>query len=1098
MKKRHSQWKSITLWSFLLFFCSLQVMAQDKRITINVTNASLQEVFKQIERQTTYRFSYRNVVLDDRKDITVSVTNAPVVEVLDSVLKGRNLQYQIISSKTIVISDKQTKEKSSAGSKVTGVVKDTNGEPIIGANVMIKGTSIGTITDIDGKFTLDAPANATMQVSYIGYMTTDVKASGKQQLDILLKEDTELLDEVVVVGYGTQKKVNLTGSVASVNFKEVSNVPMANTASMLQGRLPGVVLQSQGAQPGADTPEIRVRGVGTLGSSSKNDPMVLIDGVEASISDMANIAPADIESVSVLKDAASAAIYGVRAANGVILVTTKRGEEMTPSITYQGNITWQSATVQPDFVNSYEWAKMYNETHPGNAYTDEMLQKLKDGSDPDNFANTDWIKELFRTATMQQHHLSLSGGSKSVHYMFSGQYQQQDGIMIYTGKRQYNFRSNIDAKLGRIKLGMLLSGGKQEVDQKASSPADLMNYYKYLNPTIPARHANGHYGFIGGNKATADQWNPLADADGSFKKSEYNRFDGQLFAEVDLVKGLKFRSSLAYKYQNNPATSYTPRTLARYDADGNLLQAEGAINTLNKYNYLYNSYLNENILTYNENFGRHTIGLLLGHSVQQTRYEQTLSSRQGFPTDNIFQLNGGTQNDAVSGYAIQNRIQSFFGRVNYNYDARYLFEFNIRRDGSSRFSSDNRYATFPSLSGAWNIANEQFMPKWDWLSLLKVRASWGKLGNQEIGDYAYAPTLAANANYYFGDGKNIGMAANKVANDKIKWETTSITDFGLDASFLDGRISATFDWYNKQTNDILLQLPMPISFLGNLSAPYQNVGKVRNRGWELSANYQDGRGDWTWQAGFSLSKVSNEVIDYNGQETINDFYIIKEGEPINAYYGYKCIGMYRTEADLQRTNADGKVITVQGQKPMLGDLMYEDLNGDGNISDADRQVIGNPFPKLQYSISLGGTYKNFYISTFWQGVGGVKRYHTENTAFNGVAGLKVAEFLDRYTPENPNGSMPRLGSTNNDLISSFWLKDCSYLRLKTLEVGYTFTGYSFFQTVGVKSVKLYLTGNNLLTFTSLKNYDPEKLGTTKSSYIYPNTKTFSLGAIVNF
>lgn len=575
--------------------------------------------------------------------------------------------------------------------------------------------------------------------------------TGGQTLKIVLAEDTKALDEVVVVGYGTQKKANLTGSVAAVNFDDVANIPVANTSTMLQGRLPGVVLQTNGAQAGHDDPEIRVRGVGTLGDGSKNNPMVLIDGIESSISQMSELAAEDIESVSVLKDAASAAIYGVRAANGVILVTTKRGAEQRPTISYSGSVALQEATVFPDFVNSYEWAKMYNECQPGKAYTDDMLQKLKDGSDPDHFANTNWAKEMFRTAVMHQHHLSVNGGSQNTHYMLSASYMDQDGIMKNTNNRRYNFRSNIDSKLGIVKLGLNLSGSRQDIQE--------------------------------------------------------------------------------------PVNSVTGEGLMR-------------------------------ALTW---FTRPTVPV---------RYMQ-----------------------------------------------------NIK-----------------------------------WLNSLKLRGSWGKLGNQEIGNYAYSETLSAQGSYYFGDKKYIGMKTTKVANEKIKWETTTITDFGFDASFWGGRISVVFDWYDKVTDDILLQLPMPGIFLGTLGAPYQNAGKVRNRGWELAGNYQDRRGDWQWQAGFSLAGVSNRIIDMNGQESISGSTINREGYAIGSYYALKAIGLYRTEADLQRTNSEGKVITQNGQTPVLGDIMYEDFNDDGNINDEDRQIIGNPFPKLQFSFTLGASWKNFDLTTFWQGV----------------------------------------------------------------------------------------------------------------------------------
>ena len=985
---------------------------------------------------------------------------------------------------------------------VKGVVKDAKGEPIIGATIKVKNATNATVTDLNGNFTLSNVSHGTLLISYVGYLNKEVEFRSGQTLNITLAEDTKALEEVVVVGYGTQKKANLTGSVAAVNFNDVANIPVANTSTMLQGRLPGVVLQTNGAQAGHDDPEIRVRGVGTLGSGSKNNPMVLIDGIESSISQMSELAADDIESVSVLKDAASAAIYGVRAANGVILVTTKRGADQKPSITYSGSVAIQEATVLPDFVNSYEWAKMYNECQPGKAYTDDMLQIIKDGSDPDHFANTNWAKEMFRTAIMHQHHLSVSGGNQTTRYMISAQFMDQDGILKNTGNRRYNFRSNIDTKLGIVKLGLNLAGSRQDVEEPVTSVTGegLMRYLTWFTrPTVPVTYANGYYGCVDGNSNIGASVfkNPIEDLNYGRKTNQHHRFDGKVFAEVDIIKGLTFRSSLAYKYYNNEVSTYSPRSAAKYNAEGEILNPAGTQNTLADYSWIEKSYINGNILTYNNKWGEHNLSVLVGHSIQENRWDMTNISKQGFPTDNIYEMDGGSQNDQVSGSAEETRLQSFFGRINYNYGDRYMAEFNIRRDGSSRLPSSNRYATFPSFSAAWIISNEAFMQNIKWLSSLKLRGSWGKLGNQEIGNYAYTETLSAQGSYFFGDNKYIGMKTSKIANGNIKWETTTITDFGFDASFWGGRISVVFDWYSKETSDILLQLPMPSIFLGSLAAPYQNAGKVRNRGWELAGNYQDRQGDWQWQAGFSLAGVSNKIIDMNGQESISGSTINREGYAIGSYYALKAIGLYRTEDDLKRTNSEGKIITQNGQAPVLGDIMYEDFNDDGNINDEDRQIIGNPFPKLQYSFTLGASWKDFDLTTFWQGVSGLDRFNWDETTISN-GGNKTSRWLDRYSATNTNASMPRMGGEYNNTYSSFWLTSGDYLRLKSLELGYTFRNNATLAKIGVQSLRLYLAGSNLLTFTSLDDYDPEKSGTDTRNDVHPNIRSYSFGINVKF
>lgn len=983
--------------------------------------------------------------------------------------------------------------------RVSGQAKDPTGIPIIGASVMEKGTTNGTVTDMDGKFSLMVKTNSTLVVSFIGFSNMEyIISQNNTVLNVEMKEDSKLMDEVVVVGYGVQKKENLTGSVASINFDDVASMPVANTANRLQGRLPGVVLTNNGAQAGKDSPEIRIRGIGTFGN---NNPMVLIDGVESSIGQISEIAPEDIQSVSVLKDAASASIYGVRAANGVILISTKRGGEQKVSITYSGNVTLQEATVLPDFVDSYSWAKMYNEAKNSEIYTPEMLQKLQDGSDPDHFANTNWAKAMFRTAAMHQHHLSINGGSQNVHYMISTQFFEQEGILKETASQRFNFRSNVDAKLGILKVGLNLSGSRQNIDEPNTSVTGegLMRYLSWFTrPTVPLKYANGHYGYVDGTSLSQSIFkNPLDAMTTGYKDNKHYRFDGNFFGELDLAKGLKFRSGLAYKFYMNDITTFNPKNTTRYNAEGVALTVQGT-NSLSDYHYLQTTYINENILTYNTTFGKHSFALLAGHSTQASRWDSNNAGKQEFATDNLYELNAGTANPTAEGSAEENALQSFFGRVNYNYDERYLFEMNIRHDGSSRMPKAHRYATFPSFSGAWLISNESFLKNVAWLNSLKLRASWGMLGNQEIANYAYAYTYKTSGNYYFGNNKQIGLVSSKIPNENIKWETTRITDFGFDASFIKGRIDLTFDWYEKNTSNILMALPMPNIFLGSLPAPTQNAGKVRNRGWEFAANYRDKKGDWGWESSLSLAGVKNEIIDMKGVESIGGNTINREGEAINSFYGLKALGIYRSESDLNRVNSKGEKIKQFNHAPQLGDIIYSDLNDDGNINDSDREIIGNPFPKLQYAFSLGFSYKDFDLSTFWQGIGGIKRYNWEEPGISN-GGNKTKRWLDRWSDDNPNGKMPRLSNAaDNQHYSSFWLTDGDYLRLKSVEIGYNLRHNAFLSRLGVENVRFYLAGTNLLTFSSLDDYDPEKSSSDARNDVHPNTKTYSVGVNVKF
>ncbi|WP_297141308.1 TonB-dependent receptor [uncultured Prevotella sp.] len=979
-----------------------------------------------------------------------------------------------------------------------GNVKDSNGEPIIGATIRIEGKTGGTVTDIDGNFTLEnVKTGAKITISSIGCKSKTIVWKGGP-IQVTMQNDTNVLQETVVVGYGVQKKANLTGSVSAITAKDIEGVPVANTATLLQGRMTGVNITMNGAQAGDDNPEIRVRGVGTFGNSN---PMVLIDGVEGTLSQLSDISPADIENISVLKDAASAAIYGVRAANGVILITTKKGSAGSIKVNYGGSYSIQSATVLPKLLDSYNWAVMRNEINPG-TYDQTALNKLKDGSDPEHYANTDWIDEVMQTGHMQQHSLSVSGGSENIQFMTSINYSDQKGIMKETGVRKLGFRSNVNSKYKRFSFGLNLAGNFNDVTapgRNIGGEGGVMRLISWFaRPTVPSRYNNGHYGYVDGSIKDAEAFkNPLEGIYLGYNKNNAWRFNGKATIGIDIYDGLKFQTSYAYTYYNKATKSFSPSGEdARYDAEGNMLKVGSVNNQLTDYRYRETMWTNENILTYNKRFGLHTINALAGHSVIGYDEEGLTASKQGFPTNNIYELDGGTKNPNTGGNAGAYRLQSFFGRLQYDYDNKYLFEFNIRRDGSSRMPKAHRYATFPSVSLGWVFTSEKFMEEQSKWLFGKLRFSWGKLGNQEIGNYPYTATYAANGNYYFDQSgtPQAGLIQSSVPNENIKWETTRSVNIGIDLGFFNNKITTSFDWFDRKTSDILMQLSMPGMFLGSLSAPYQNVGEVRNRGWEWSANYQDHSGDFGWYAGFNVTHVKNKILYMGGlNERISGSTINRVGDAIGAYYAYKAVGIYRTEADLNRTNAKGEKIMQNGIAPKLGDIMYQDTNNDGNITPDDRVIIGNPFPKYSFGFNLGGTWKNFDLSTLWQGVTGIYRYNWESTS--DWKGNRTDRWLDRWSESNPNGSMPRLGYSLNDSYSSFWLSKADYLRLKNLEVGYTFNQLAKW---GVSKIRVYFAATNLLTITSLDNYDPEKTGGDSRNDIHPNMKSVSFGVNINF
>ena len=987
--------------------------------------------------------------------------------------------------------------------KVSGIVKDATGEPVIGASVVEKGTTNGTVTDLDGNFNLTVASNSTIVISFIGYSDQEYRISKDNTvLNVNLKEDTEMIDEVVVVGYGVQKKENLTGSVAAVNFKDVASMPVANTANMLQGRLPGVMLTNNGAQAGHDSPEIRIRGVGTF---EHNDPMVLIDGVESSVSQIAEIPADDIESVYVLKDAASASIYGVRAANGVILVTTKRGGEQKPTITYSGSIALQEATVLPDYVNSYEWAKMYNECWPSKAYTDEMLQKLQNGSDPDHFANTDWAKEMFRTAAMHQHHLSVNGGSKAVHYMISTQYFQQDGILRETANQRFNFRSNLDAQLGIVKLGLNLSGSRQNIDEPTTSVTGegLMRYLTWFTrPTVPVRYSNGHYGFLDGNPNISQSVfkNPIEALNMGYKDNKHYRFDGKFFGEIDIIKGLKFRSSLAYKYYMNDVTTFNPKNNIRYDAEGNALTTVGT-NKLTDYHYLETTYINENILTYDFSVGKHSFNLLAGHSIQATRWDKNEASKQGFATDNIYEMDGGTMNDHVTGSAEESSLQSFFGRLNYNYGGRYLLEMNVRHDGSSRMPKAHRYATFPSFSGAWIMTNEKFMENVKFLHSLKLRGSWGKLGNQEIGNYGFVASYNTGV-YPFGNNNSTALVSTTLSNPNIHWEEVRQTNFGVDMSLFNSRVNLSLDAYIKKTADMLVKASIPItSGFEDTTETFTNAGKMRNKGVEMTLRTINLKGLFSWESALTATYNKNEILDLNSEtpmfiNQMGNSYVtmLRAGYPINVFYGYVTDGLFQNWEEVNRH------ATQPGAAP--GDIRFRDLNNDGVINDEDRTVIGNPNPNWFFSLSNNFSYKGWELSVFLQGVSGNKIYNANNVDNEGMAAAynQTTAVLNRWTGEGTSNSMPRAiwGDPNqNCRVSDRFVENGSYLRLKNITLSYTLPK-KWMQKIQLENARISFSCENVATITGYSGFDPEVDINGIDSSRYPISRTFSMGLNFNF
>ena len=761
-----------------------------------------------------------------KRNVKVNAQNKSVAEVLNKVFEGTDIYYAMEGKNIMLMSKAKDGEVAQQANKVTGIVKDTNGEPIIGANVTVKGQSIGTITDIDGRFVLDAPKNAVLQITYIGFTSQDVKIGNKKEIVVTLAEDTETLDEVVVVGYGTQKKVNLTGAVGNVSMKDIGDRPITNASNALQGTVSGVYALQKSGQPGADGAVINIRGVGTLNNS---DPLVLIDGFPGSMSD---VDASDINSISVLKDAASASIYGNRAANGVVLITTKKGALGKVKLSYNGYFGIQEATSLPSVLNSYDYATLYNEACRNSGqqekYLPEQIQKFRDGTDP-MYPSIDYFDVYYDKASMQNHRLNLTGGSDNFQYAIMLGYLDQEGILVGTNYRKTDFRTNIDSYLWkkRLRVTTRLSGNygvKKE-------PRDIWNakWYATNAPVWPLKNEEGVWMSVNGER---NYYGEIME--GSTSRTERYMFNGQLEGELKIWDGLSAQLTYGYNVESSNVNEFHANvTLANTDGSTKSLMSD-----LNETNHLNYQTLLTTLLKYDKKFGKHSVSAMVGYSEEYFKWKWNSGFRSGFVNNNQPILNLGdasTMSNNADAYDLG--LRSYFARINYSFNDRYLFEANIRRDGSSRFAKGNQWGTFPSFSVGWLISEENFMKNLDWLDMFKIRASWGKLGNQNINSYYVgSEILSSGQNYSLGGALQPGVAVNSLINKETTWETTSQIDVGFDLALNNG-ISLTFDYFDKRTNDILMQTPIPLT-MGNLGAPYVNAGKVSNKGIEAMVSYR--------------------------------------------------------------------------------------------------------------------------------------------------------------------------------------------------------------------------------------------------------------------
>ena len=1021
---------------------------------------------------------------------------------------------------------------------ISGTVLDSHGQPVVGASIVEKGTTNGTVADIDGKFSLRVNSNA-IQVSFIGFQVQDLDIAGKSTVDVTLVEDNIELGDVVVVGYGVMKRSDMTGSVVSVGDDAIKKSVVTSVDQVLQGRAAGVSIQANSGQPGAST-SIRIRGTNSLNAS--NQPIFVIDGVviDAATSDensnpLSSINPSDIVSMDVLKDASATAIYGSRASNGVIMITTKKGKSGESTITYDGYGGWQEMPVELEMLNLREYAEHHNARADKGTGVDKSSSFVR----PDLLGEgTNWQDELFRQAVMQSHNLSITGGSEKVTYALSGGYLEQEGIAEGSSFKRVSFRGNIDSEVKKF----LRSGANfsfTESKQELGTSNDVIMSALMQQPTVAVTGPDGTF------DGPDDVWMPDNPIGLAKLKTNYNRkinFRFGAYVEADIIEGLKLKSEISADYNLNRDYYYCP------DYQFGIKTQDTRTSEWTKTNTRYWSW--RNTLTYDKMFNdMHNLNVMVGQEMNHSNYEYQFASVNGFSSNTTPDISAGDANtSSAKGFKNDNSISSLFGRVFFSFDDRYLLTATIRRDGSSKFAEDNRWGWFPSAALGWKISNEEFFPEQEVINNAKLRLGWGQTGNQNVSDWAYMSILSYKTTPW-----GTGVLTGNTANPELEWETTDSYNVGLDLAFLNNRIEVIADGYYKKTRNLLLQLPLP-AFLGSegygaASNPWGNVGSLENKGFELTINSVNiDKGDFSWRTNLVFSLNRNKVKELDSSSsTIDKTYQIGsskytvtrtvEGKPIGQFWGYKVIGRFDKPEDFFYTDANGNVQQValpEGNSigkngTFIGDYRFADINGDGKINNEDCTFIGNPEPKFTYGIGNTFSYKGIDLTIFFSGSYGndalnFTRSRIEDPRVNSNI-LKDALDYARVEKIDPNGpdddyrnlhvvggdskrAALQVSDANNNYtrVSDLFIEDASYIRLQNVSLSYTFPrSWQWMEAARLSNVRVYANVQNLYTWTKYEGMDPE-IGAMYGDALmtgfdygrYPSPRIFTFGISASF
>jgi len=1129
--------------------------SQKAVLNLDMKNARIVDVLEQIEEQSDYYFLFNYEQVHSDKTINVSLTNAKIEETLDYILKGTGLKYTM-TGRQIVIAKDQSQEMNSSVSwtaqqalTVRGRVTSTDHDPIPGVTIVVKGTSQGTITDSDGNYTLpNVLPNATLACSFVGMKTQEISVSGRSVINFVMEEETIGIEEVVAIGYGVQKKSVVTAAISKVSAEDLNNVAPTRVEDVLKGKVSGVQITQSSGQPGADS-KVRIRGTGTVNNS---DPLYIVDGmpVDGGI-DYLN--PVDIQSIEILKDAASSAIYGARAANGVVLVTTKSGKSGKTSINYDFSYGWQNPWRKRSVLNATEYMVVMNEAaiNDGNApkYTQEQVASAGKG--------TDWQDETFNyDAPIQSHQVSVSGGSDKVTYFLSLGYLNQEGIVggdygksnferwsIRSNNSYDIYDTNDRTFLNKVRIGMNLgySRTKSSSIEANSEYGSVLGSALAFDPTVPvyatdpdavlAQHPtavtdkNGNV-FSTPPSGFQEIANPVAMLNApTNSKGNSDKFVATFWGEVDIIEGLKFRSSYGVDLAFWGTDGYTfPYFLASQGKD----ITQSSVHSEMHRGFTWQV---ENTLTYTKTFAeKHNLTVLAGQSAKEYHvrelYGDDYDLLENDPSKaNIDYATADRDEERVAGgtggFSSQT-LASYFGRVDYNYDERYLFQATVRRDGSSNFGPSNKWGVFPSFSIGWNITNETFMDNRPvWLSHLKLRGSWGKNGNERIGQFRYTSLMNGGQNYYFGSGDNssmqYGSSPSNIPNPDVKWEESKQTDLGFESGYFNNTFTFGFDYFKKKTKGMLMDQPIP-DYVGK-GAPIANAGDMENWGLEFEAGYKLRMKDFTLNvlanASFlknKLTKLGNAsgeaIYESAGASGVGSYVKGQNGEVFPFFYGYKTNGLLQNQQQADEYNAQ------YGEKAQPGDVIFQDIAGafdengnpipDGKITDDDKTKIGKGMPDWTYGLTLSAEWKGFDLNMFFQGTRGNDIFdfaqRGDITAMN-----RPSWILDRWTGEGTSNKIPRMTAVNpnrNWRSSDLYIKDGSYLRLKTLQLGYTLPAY-LTKKASIQKLRIYISGENLLTFTDYDGFDPEVASGEYTTIgidrgIYPQSRIISLGANITF